>query len=720
MRFLYAAIGCFICSACFSQNTLTAIVKDAESNRPLVGASAFMKSIGIGASADSAGVLIIATIPDGPQEITFSHVGYFKKNVKVLFPMEQRKPLEIYLDPESEALEDVVVTSTRTNSRIADSPIRVEVIAGEELSEKDDMRPANISMLLTEATGIQTQQTSAVNGNVSIRLLGLDGKYTQILKDGFPLFSGFAQGLSIMQIPPMDLKQVEIIKGSSSSLYGSDAIAGIINLISKQPTEKGELNFLLNQTSLLGSDLNGYFAKRWKKFGLTVLSGNGWQQPVDVNKDGFTDLPKTKTFTVNTKLYYYFNPSTSIMVGVNKTDDDRTGGDMQVVKEEQPDSSHQYFEENVSRRISTQVKFNKDFKSSSNFSIKNSINFFDRSLGEPLSEFKGAQVSSYSEVAYSFKKNDHQWVTGAVLLTENFTEDSTRSHTKRDYAYWTMGLFVQDDWKLSNPLSLQVGIRSDFQSKYGSYFLPRLSLMYKFSEVFYLRAGSGLGYKIPTIFSTAAEQEGLNLIQPLGSNVKVEKSVGYNFDANYNTRIEDEILVTFNQTFFTTQITDPLVLESTTYVNKDMPIVTSGFESSVRFRWKELRAFAGYTFVDARRKYDAFQSFVPITPKHKLVTTVVYEKEKDWMVGFEGFYTSTMYRDNDTNTQAYFIMGLVAQKHFDHFTIVVNCENITDQRQTRFENIVIPPPDQPSFRQVYAPLDGRVFNVALRIKLLNE
>jgi outer membrane receptor for ferrienterochelin and colicins len=109
------------------------------------------------------------------------------------------------------------------------------------------MRPANVSMLLHESTGMQVQQTSAVSGNASIRVQGLDGRYTQLLKDGYPNFGNFASGLSILEIPPLDLKQVEIIKGPASTLYGGGAIAGVVNFISKTPKEKGEYNFILNQ-----------------------------------------------------------------------------------------------------------------------------------------------------------------------------------------------------------------------------------------------------------------------------------------------------------------------------------------------------------------------------------------------------------------------------------------------------------------------------------------
>ena len=286
-----------------AQNIFKATIKDSLTNEVLIGSTAVVKGTANGSSADLNGKIEIKNIPNGKQTIVFSFIGYEKKELTFIFPLaDSLQEQTVYLKSEAKEMEEVIVSTTRTNSRIEEIPIRVEVLGGEELNEKGSMKPANIAMLLSEATGIQSQQTSAVNGNVSIRLQGLDGKYTQILKDGFPLYGGFAQGLSIMQIPPLDLKQVEVIKGSSSSLYGSDAIAGIINLISKQPQEKRELTFLINQTSLLGTDMNGYFSQRWKKFGFSFLTANNFQKATDVNKDGFSDLPKTQTFNLSARL----------------------------------------------------------------------------------------------------------------------------------------------------------------------------------------------------------------------------------------------------------------------------------------------------------------------------------------------------------------------------------------------------------------------------------
>jgi len=699
-----------------AQNNFKAVIKDTATNEKLVSVTAYITKLKLGAASDTSGILHVNNIPNGTYKIVFSSVGYEKKEMEFSFPLTQQQPFDIFLQKESGELSDIVVTTTRTNSRIEDIPIRVEVIGKDEVSEETNIKPTNVSKLLLESSSIQAQQTSAVNGNVSIRLQGLDGKYTEILKDGFPRYGGFAQGLSIMQIPPLDLKQVEIIKGSASSLYGSDAIAGIINLVSKQPQKKRELTFLVNRTSLSGTDADVYFSQRWKKFGFSFLTANNFQPSKDVNKDEFSDVPKIKTFNITPTFYFYINPKTTLRFGVNGTYDNRIGGDMLAVKNLR-DSLHQYYEQNISNRISSQFQFDKKLDNGKSLTIKNSVSYFNRGINQTAYTFKGNQTSSYTEAAFNFKIAKQQFVTGINVTSEKFMEDSSRSHLQRNYNYITTGLFLQDDWKPIGKFSLQAGLRTDYQNQFGYFVLPGLTVMYKFTKEFYVKAGSGLGYKLPTIFSTDAEQAGINNIQPLSKNIIAEKSTGGNLDFNYKKRLGDESFITFNQSFFITQINNPLVLDTFSFVNKNEPVLTKGFESNLRLTLDKLQFYVGYSFVDARRKYNTLQSFVPLTPKHKINIDIIYEKEDNFSVAFEGYYVSSMYRDFDTKTKSYFTTGLIGQKHFKHFDLIANCENLFDVRQTRFENIIIPPISNPGFRQIYAPLDGRVFNVALRIKI---
>src|SRR5258706_7793560 len=250
-----------------SQNTFIVIIKDADDKDPLAGTTVRIKNLKFSATANDEGLIFLDNIPNGEQLLEFSHVGFKAIEKAFSFPTNNKDTAEIFLEPNAADLEDVTVSSTRSHRTINNTPTRVEVITDEEIHEEAEMRPGDIKMLLSESTGIQTQQTSATSANAGIRIQGLDGRYTQILRDGFPVYAGAATGLGLLQTPPLDLRQVEIIKGSSSTLYGGGAIAGLINLITKVPTDKRELNFHFNVTSAGGFDINSFYSQRFKKIG---------------------------------------------------------------------------------------------------------------------------------------------------------------------------------------------------------------------------------------------------------------------------------------------------------------------------------------------------------------------------------------------------------------------------------------------------------------------
>jgi iron complex outermembrane receptor protein len=272
MKYLLVAIAIFCATAIQAQNIFKVIIKNKEDSAPLAAATIKWQETNRSFAADTAGTISIDNIPDGQQTFAFSHVGFQSVSVTYTFPLGLDTLVEVLLEPVEEDDEDeVVVTTTRSTRAFRDIPTRVEIISGEELTEKGNMKPGDIRMMLNESTGIQTQQTSATSYNSSIRIQGLDGRYTQILRDGFPLYAGFSGGLSLMQIVPLDLRQVEVIKGSSSTLYGGGAIAGLVNLVSKIPTAERELSFLANATTAGGLDLSGFYGQRFKRVGLTIF-----------------------------------------------------------------------------------------------------------------------------------------------------------------------------------------------------------------------------------------------------------------------------------------------------------------------------------------------------------------------------------------------------------------------------------------------------------------
>src|SRR3954466_5115674 len=171
-----------------AQHTLVVYLKDGATKEALPGAIAKVAGTTNGTAADINGLLKLDHIPEGKQYIEFSFIGYEAKIDSLFFPITDT--LTIYLFSKSDELDEFVISSTRSSRTISDIPTRVEFIAGEKLEEKANMNPGDIRMVLAESTGIQTQQTSATSANAAIRIQGLDGRYTQLLKDGFPMYAG--------------------------------------------------------------------------------------------------------------------------------------------------------------------------------------------------------------------------------------------------------------------------------------------------------------------------------------------------------------------------------------------------------------------------------------------------------------------------------------------------------------------------------------------------
>jgi iron complex outermembrane receptor protein len=640
-----------------------------------------------------------------------------------VFPLSN--PDEVFtiiLKEADEELEEVTVTATRSSRTISDIPTRIETISAGELNEKASMQPANVKMVLSESTGIQTQQTSATSANASIRIQGLDGKYTQLLKDGFPLYSGFSGGLSIVQIPPLDLKRVEVIKGSSSTLYGAGAIAGLINFVTKEPQEQKELSFLANSNSTKALDFSGYYAQKFKKFGFTIFTAQNDQVAYDANNDQLSDIPKFNRFTLNPRIFYYINPKTTLSLGINSTFENRIGGDLQVINDK-ADANHSYFERNKSNRISSQLKFEKQLSNNQILTFKNSIGSFDRTIDKQDYLFKGKQIASFSELSYVIPLGKMEWIFGANLWTDNFKQTNNTS-SPLDNELITSGIFAQNNYKVNEKFIVETGLRLDANNQNDQFLLPRLSAMYKFNQKFTARIGGGLGYKSPTIFSEEAEEKGFRNIEPLNLKSAIaEKSSGVSFDVNYKTTLFEDISFSINQLFFYTKLNSPLILSNNIlsngnfqFINANGYLESKGFETNLKLKYDDFAFYVGYTYTDAQRKYNQ-TSINPLTAKHKIYSTLMYEIEKKWRVGYELFYTGKQYLSNNETRPNYLIMGISAERQFEHFSLFINAENFTDTRQTRSESIYTGTLQNPQFKEIWAPTDGFILNGGFKINV---
>lgn len=722
IRIIILAIVTLLVQNAWAQNTFKAIVKDEKSKEILIGVNAVLNQTTNGASSDENGIITISNIPNGVQHITFSYLGYESETKSFSFPLSSTASVEIFLEQDGETLEEVIISSTRGTRSIQNIPTRVEFISSEELGEKGSMKPGDIRMLLNESTGIITQQTSATSGNAAIRIQGLDGRYTQILKDGFPVFADAASGLGLLQTPPLDLKQVEIIKGSTSTLYGGGAIAGLINLISKTPEEKRNLSLHLNGTSGKGLDVSGFYGQRFNKVGTTIFASYNRNWAYDPSNTGFTAIPQFDRYVFNPKLFLYLTENTQMSIGLNAMFEDRLGGDIEYIKGK-GDDTHSYFEKNKTQRHSTQLTFGHRFNEKDRLDFKNSVTYFKRNIDVPSYSFEGVQVSTFSELSHTHTNQKTEWVAGVNLWTNKFDEKKLTDFQPRDYNQTILGAFVQNNWEATEWLNLETGLRTDYVPDYGTAILPRVSAHFKITDKFSSRLGGGFGYKAPTIFTEDSERLQYQHVLPIDKDKnKLERSYGLNIDFNYVTSFCDgNITFSINQLFFYTYLDNPLLLQSTTDGLYRLNNITGhtdskGGETNVKIGYKDFHLYLGYTFTDIGTKENGIRRENILTPKHRLNGILMYEVEDEWKIGLEAYYFSPQKLGDGLKGKQYVVCGFMIEKIWEMFSLYANFENFTDRRQTRFDTIYTGSISNPIFRDIYAPLDGFVMNAGVKLR----
>ena len=704
---------CFSLQIPFAQNIIKIKTLDAKDNSPLVGVSVVQFGTTKGTITDLDGAVILRGLPNGQQTFVLSFIGYKTDTLTLALPQKDTsKWMEIKMLIDETDLETVTVSALRTNARIEDLPMKVEVLGLEELNEENGIKPGNIGSLLGDLSVIHIQQISAVSGGSVVRMQGLDGKYTQLLRDGLPLYDGFSGGLGILQIPPLDLRQIEIIKGSVSTLYGGDAIGGMINLVTKHPLDKPEWTLTLNQSTLKESNFNTYFSKKSGAWGVTFFAAVSRQQTVDVNGDDFSDVPKVRSLLFHPRLFWN-NEKTKFDLGYSGTFEQRDGGDMQAIAGTSSDSLHSFFEKNKTQRNTFDVHFKHDFSKTFSLNAKTAISLLNRRISssvEPL--FSGNFGTSYSEISILKSADKSDFVAGVNFVTQSFHPTSTSSILNFNYA--TYGIFAQETWKPLPKWTVEGGFRYDYHNQFGSFALPRLSVLFKPAHDWSIRLGGGNGYRTPDVFTDKTANN-----TPLSNFAKAEGSTSLNFDGNWSHLFFDKLSLTLNQAFYYVKIDKPIVSNGTTLTNTEGSVKTLGTDTYIRVSYEDIEFYFGYNHTLAQR----FQSAKPATyvtysPQDKIALTLAYDIEGRWRIGIESSWVANQYLLNGSKSKAYWFWAAMIERKFKHCSIVLNGENLADFRQSKYETLYDGSRRNPTFHPLWAPIDGRVINLSLKWTLL--
>jgi len=704
-------------ASAYSQTNITVRLLDSLHQEPLMGAIVLVAGTNNGAFTDSLGKAQLTLTANTSVSLKTQFLGYTSKLILIQKPSADSL-YTILLAATTDDLEEVIISSSRTNSRIEDIPTRIEILGQEEMKEENGIMPGKISSLLGDIAGIQLQQVSANTGNTLARMQGLNGRYTQLLQDGLPLYGGLSGGTSIMQIPPIDLKQIEIIKGSSSTLYGGDAIGGIINLISKDPSIEPTLTFTANQTSLYETNLNGYASRKYKKWGFTLFAGQTNQKVGDIDKDGLSDVPQVQSTVVHPKLVIYLAPKSTLTLNCNLLFDKRGGGRMAYFATPNDTLFHLI---NHIQRQSGDVKLVHAYSAKSSLTVKFSTCFVQQNLNTANYQFAAKQWMYYSEIAqlHTFKKNT--LVYGINWNGSQLNKTSPMLESGFQYTNTIVGSFIQNTWKPTNKWIIEGGLRVDAQPNKRIFTLPRLCVLYKINSAFSIRANEGVGYKIPQLITNLNLETDLNKVGSFAA-LNPEIATGSNVDFNFHQKIGKKGILTLNQAFYFTQLKAPVVdsvgKTGLRYLyNAPAPINTQGFQTYVRYQYEELEVYLSYVYTNLTKKYDATHPTPVATPKHNLSSVVVAELSEHWKIGLEGSFIAGQLQQNYAPARNYSLFAMMVRYQVGKFIFVANVENLLDVRQSKFETIYDGTLNHPVYRTLYAPIEGRVFNVSLQYSL---
>jgi outer membrane receptor for ferrienterochelin and colicins len=654
----------------------------------------------------------------GEQTVTIEKEKFLPHTVKVTIAVGTTSQLIVNLVPAPVVTEDVIVTATRSEKRLQDEPLRVEVLGRDEIEEKLLMTPGDIAMMLNETAGLRVQVTSPSLGAASLRIQGLRGRYTQLLSDGLPLYGGQSGSIGLLQIPPMDLGQVEVIKGVASSLFGSSALGGVINLVSRQPSDETEHELLFNGTTQGGTDgmlwLSGPMHEHW---GYTLLAGLDHQQRQDVDEDGWADLAGFTRVVARPRLFWNNKAGKSAFVTGGFTAEDRRGGTLpgRTV----PDGSP--FPEALDTRRADAGVVTRLLVGRRVLGIRGAFmhQSHTHEFGDAIE--RDTHRTAFAEVSLTGTSGAHTWVIGGAAQTDRYRSASVPAF---DYTYVVPSLFAQDDITVTRALSLSISARLDDHNRFGVFLSPRLSALLRFGSGWTARASVGAGYFAATPLTEETEAVGLSKLRAADLS-EAERARTFSVDLSRAFGPVELSATAFGSHVTETLAIRPSTVSSTGYdlVRLVGPVRVRGAEMLASVRHEDIAVVGTYTFVNATEPdvLTGIRVSTPLTPRHAAGLVTMWERKDVGRIGLEIYYTGRQVLDENPyrdRSEPYFYFGVLAERQFGRWRLFVNAENLTNRRQTKFDPLVRPTRNYDGRWTVdaWAPLEGRVANAGFRVR----
>ncbi|WMI68836.1 TonB-dependent receptor [Mangrovimonas sp. YM274] len=602
-------------------------------------ANVYLKHTSLGTTSDEHGSYEINNIAPGRYTIVVSFTGYTSQQKTIQLKNDN---LHLSFDlQESESLDEIVITGTLKPVNRLESPVPVEVYSTTFL--KKNPTP-NIFEALQNVNGVRPQLNCNVCNTGDIHINGLEGPYTLVLIDGMPIVSGLSTVYGLSGIPNSLIEQVEIIKGPASSLYGSEAVGGLINIITKHPSTASTIATDGFVTSWGESNLDlGLKLNLGKKISLlTGANYYNYSNPIDNNRDNFTDVTLQDRISVFQKWHFKRNSNKQLSVAGRFFYEDRWGGEMQWNKSYRG-GNEVYGESIYTTRF--ELLGNYQLPTTELLNLQFSYADHDQNSVYGNSPYLAQQRIGFSQLVWDKPLNKHNLLFG-VAARYNFYNDNTPATTTADEVL-IPSVFAQDEIQITTKQKLLLGLRYDYDHRHGSILTPRLAYKFNPTNTDILRLNAGTGFRVVNLFTEehAALTGSREVI--IEETLKPERS--FNINLNYLKKLytNNGMMFNFDTSIWYTYFTNAIIPDYDSnpnqiiYKNLDGYATSKGISLNIDATFASgLKALLGATFQDVSQQRDGQKIEQILTEKFSGTWALTY---KNYPTNLSLDYTGNLY-----------------------------------------------------------------------------
>jgi len=513
---------------CFAQ-TASLSGKVTDNGEPLALANLLLKTTEIGTATDIDGTFELTGIHPGDYVVWVTSLGYQPYQTRISLEAGAHKTINIQLEPSAQSLDETVVTGTLKPVSRLESPVPVEVYSPTFLKKNPT---ASVFDALQNVNGVRPQINCNVCNTGDIHINGLEGPYTLVLIDGMPIVSGLGTVYGLTGIPNSLIEQIEIVKGPASSLYGSEAVGGLINIITKNAMSAPEFfaDGFATGWGEYNLDVGSKIAVSDKTNLLLGLNYFNYDVPVDNNGDNFTDLTLQDRISLFQKWDFERKDNRLFSLAGRFFYEDRWGGEMQWTPEYRG-GDEIYGESIYTRRWELLGKYQLPVKEKLLLSF--SYNDHNQNSVYGDTEYLADQRIGFTQLTWDKTAGNHDLLFGSTVRY-NYYDDNTPATTEADNI-WIPSIFAQDECSFAPKHSFLAGLRYDYDQRHGNILTPRAAYKWKISNNDIFRVNAGTGFRVVNLFTEdhAALTGSREVV--IAEELKPERSVNVNI--NYLKKI---------------------------------------------------------------------------------------------------------------------------------------------------------------------------------------